>query len=67
MLIVKRIDKVKKLQYCPKVGLWQRTFGWLNWKRRLSKDYVHSITSSESLIKIAMVQIMLVRISKFKT
>lgn len=33
----------------------ERTFGWLNRYRRLSKDYEHKPTSSEAWIYIAMI------------
>ncbi|CDN15452.1 Mobile element protein [Richelia intracellularis] len=34
------------------------TFGWLNWCRRLSKDYQRLPETSETLIYIAMIRIM---------
>lgn len=67
IVVVKRTDKLKKFKILPKRWIVERTFGWLNWKRRLSKDYEHKIDSSEAFLKIAMVQIMLGKISKFKT
>jgi putative transposase len=42
-------------------GRWvvERTFGWLGRYRRLSKDYEREPGSSEAMIRIAMIQIML--------
>ena len=40
----------------------ERTFGWLNKYRRLSKDYELLPSSSEAWIKIAMVNIMIHRL-----
>jgi transposase len=40
----------------------ERLFGWLVGWRRLSKDYETTIDSSESMIKITMIRLMLKRI-----
>ncbi len=37
----------------PKRWIVERTFGWLNWSRRLSKDYEVRHTSAETMIYIA--------------
>jgi len=41
----------------------ERTFGWLNTKRRLSKDYEFSVKSSESWIYLGMLHKMLRQIA----
>ena len=41
----------------------ERTFGWLNFYRRLDKDHEKTTKSSESMILIANVQIVLGRIA----
>lgn len=45
----------------PKRWIVERTFGWFNRYRRLSKDYEHNPKSSEAWIYIAMIH----RISRF--
>jgi putative transposase len=40
----------------------ERTFAWLGRCRRLSKDREKSILSSESFIKLAMIQLMVHRL-----
>ena len=39
----------------------ERTFAWLNWSRRLSKDYELRHTSAESMIHIAFTHMLLRR------
>jgi transposase len=41
----------------------ERTFGWLNWYRRLSKDYERLPASSESMVYIAMTRLMVRRLA----
>ena len=42
----------------------ERTFGWLNLSRRLSKDYEVLPASSEAFIRLAMLAIMLQRLAR---
>jgi putative transposase len=41
----------------------ERSFGWLNWQRRLSKDYEYYETSSEAWIKIGFMNLMVHRLA----
>ena len=61
--IVNRIHK-KVFVALPKRWIVERTFGWLNLYRRLSKDYEYSTKSSETMIQVAMIHIMLKKLSK---
>ncbi|HEY9825479.1 MAG TPA: IS5 family transposase [Stenomitos sp.] len=47
----------------PKRWVVERTYGWLHWYRRLNVDYEHLPTSSEALIHIAMIRLMLRRLA----
>ena len=49
-------------QVLPKRWIVERTFGWLNWSRRLSKDYEELPAVSEDMVYLAMIQIMLKRL-----
>ena len=46
----------------PKRWIVERTFGWLNRSRRLSKDYERTIASSEAFVKVAMIHLMVRRL-----
>ena len=59
--IVKRPD-VNKFVVLPKRWIVERTFGWFSKYRRLSKDYETLTNSSESMIYIAMINLMLHRL-----
>ena len=62
--IVKRTDKLPKFVVLPKRWIVERTFGWLGRYRRLSKDYELTIESSESMLYISMINLMLHRLAK---
>ena len=57
---------VKRPQKAFQVLLWrwivERTFGWFNRYRRLSKDYERTVESSEARVKLAMINIMVHRL-----
>jgi putative transposase len=46
----------------PKRWIVERTFGWLNRSRRLSKDYERTTDSSEAFVKFAMIHLMVRRL-----
>ena len=56
--IVKRPD-VHKFVVLPKRWIVERTFGWFSKYRRLSKDYETRTDSSESMIYITMINLMI--------
>jgi putative transposase len=47
----------------PKRWVVERTYGWLHWCRRLNLDYERLPASSEALIHIAMIRLMLRRLA----
>ena len=62
--IVKRPDDVKGFVLLPHRWIVERTFGWLNRWRRLSKDYERLPETSEALIYATMSRIMVKRLAK---
>ena len=60
----KRNDDVTGFSVLPKRWIVERTFAWLGRYRRLSKDYEALPESSESVILIAMINLMSRRLAK---
>lgn len=56
--IVRRPDDVKGFVLLPRRWVVERTFGWLGRYRRLSKDYEERTESSESMVYLAMINLM---------
>jgi putative transposase len=61
--IVKRSDDVKGFEVLPHRWIVERTFGWLGRYRRLSKDYEELPETSESMIYLAMINLMTRRLA----
>ena len=62
--IVKRSDQVCGFVVQPKRWIVERPFGWLNRYRRLSKDYETLPATSEAMIYLAMIRLMLARLAR---
>ena len=62
--IVERSDDMKGFVVLPRRWVVERTFGWLGRYRRFSKDYEQLITSSEAMIHIAMISLMVKRLAE---
>jgi putative transposase len=62
--IVRRNEGVKGFQLLPRRWVVERTFGWFGRYRRLSKDYEFQTDSSESMVLIAMIQLMNHRLTR---
>jgi putative transposase len=61
-VVVKKLVGQIGLVVQPKRWIVERTFGWLNRCRRLSKDYERTIESSEAFVKVAMIHLMVRRL-----
>lgn len=62
LIVVKRTCKTFKI--LPKRWIVERTFGWWNWYRRLSKDYEYNPERSKSHCEIATIRVLLKRIER---
>jgi len=62
--IVERDREARGFEVLSKRWIVERTFSWLIWNRRLSKDYERMVQSSETFIKVAMIRLMLRRLAR---
>lgn len=60
--VTKRSDTAKGFQVVPKRWVVERTFGWLGRYRRLSQDYEVLTETSEAMIRMAMIHVMVRRL-----
>jgi transposase len=60
--VVKR-PHLQTFKVLPKRWIVERTFGWFNWQRRLSKDYEHNPKTSEAMLHFISCSIMLRRLT----
>jgi putative transposase len=62
--IVKRPEGIKGFLLLPKRWIVERTFAWLSRYRRLSKDYEYLTQTSETMIRVAMIHVMVRRLAR---
>jgi putative transposase len=62
--IVRRNQGAKGFQLLPRRWVVERTFGWFGRYRRLSKDYEFQTDTSENMVLIAMIQLMVHRLAR---
>lgn len=62
--IVKKPPGGRTFAVLPRRWIVERTFAWLGRSRRLSKDYEGLPATSETLIRIAMIHLMLKRLTR---
>ena len=60
--VVMRSDNAKGFQLLPRRWVVERTFAWLLQARRLNKDYEKNRRSSQSMVYLAMISVMLNRL-----
>ena len=64
LAIVKRSDTAKGWVLLPRRWVVERTFGWLSQCRALARDYEFHPETSEALIQVAMIHLMLRRLAR---
>jgi transposase len=62
--VVKRTPEVHGWSHQPRRWIVERTFSWLSRNRRMSKDYERKVQTSETLIEVAMIRLLLVRLGR---
>ena len=62
--VVERGKEAKGFKVLPKRWIVERTFGLLRRDRRLTKDYERKAQTSETLIEVAMIRLMLRRLAR---
>jgi putative transposase len=60
--VVERTPGVRGFAVLPKRWIVERTFGWLSRNRRMSKDYERKVQTSEALIKVTMIRLLIRRL-----
>ena len=61
--IVRRLEGVSGFHVLPKRWIVERTLGWLVKSRRLARDYETATHSSEAMIYLTMIRLMLKRLA----
>ena len=64
--IVKRPEGAKGFLLLPKRWIVERTFAWLGRYRRLSKDDEYLTRTSEAMIRVAMIHLMIRRLARIR-
>jgi putative transposase len=62
--VVERDRETKGFEALPKRWIVEQTFGWLRKDRRLAKDYERKVQTSEALIEVAMIRLVLRRLAR---
>lgn len=62
--IVKRNDDLTGFHVLPRRWVVERTFGWLGRYRRMSKDYEFHPETSETMVYVAMIHLMVRRLTR---
>ena len=62
--VIERTPGVRGFSVLPKRWVAERTFGWLSRNRRMSKDYERKVQTSETLIEVAMIRLLVARLGR---
>jgi putative transposase len=62
--ITKRSDAVQGFVVIPKRWIVERTLGWFNRYRRLSKDDEYHTETRQAMIQVAMIHVMIRRLAR---
>jgi transposase len=62
--IITRVPHVQGFIVRPWCWIVERTWGWMGRQRRLSKDYERQVQTSETLLQLAMIRLMVRRLAR---
>ena len=62
--VVLRPEERKGFVLLPRRWISERTFAWFGHHRRLSKDYERQETTSETMVRLVMIRLMLRRLAR---
>jgi putative transposase len=62
--IITRVPQAQGFVVRPWCWIVERTLGWLGRQRRLSKDYERKVQTSETLLQLAMIRLMVRRLAR---
>ena len=62
--VVLRPEEQRRFAVLPRRWVVERTFAWFNHHRRLSKDYERQEATSETMVRIVMIRVMLRRLAR---
>jgi transposase len=62
--VVERDRDAKGFEVVSKRWIAERTFPWLRRDRRLAKDYERKVQTTEALIEVSMIRLMLRRLAR---
>jgi putative transposase len=60
--VVERAPGMRGFSVLSRRWVVERSFGWLSRNRRLSKDYERKVQTSETLIQVAMIRMLVARL-----
>ena len=62
--VVERASGTRGFSIVPRRWVVERTFSWISRNRRMSKDFERKVKTSETLIQVAMVRLLLARLGR---
>jgi putative transposase len=62
--VVERPTGSRGFSLLPRRWVVERTLSWISRNRRLSKDYERKVQTSETLIRVAMIRLLLARVGR---
>lgn len=64
--VVERTPRTCRFSVVPRRWVVERTFSWISRNRRMSKDYERKVQTSETLIQVAMMRLLLARVGRVR-